>query len=226
MRLADCQIEKLLPLFMREEADNIALARALDPVVRDFGNKIKWCSDFENIDHLPEPFLDALASELGIDWYKRTADIDVKRELVRNSDLVHRTLGTKYAVEQVVADYYGDAKVVEWWEYDGEPGHFKISVSEDKAKIVFPEELYLLISKVKKASAILDGVDFNWTNYQKIYGVVASTQVFRQPEIIVTASDDDLSWLSPLTFRVGIGQHYTEISPSIITKEDNDGTDI
>lgn len=220
MRLTECEFEKLLPLFMREEADNIALARAIDPIIREIGEKIALCSDFENIDLLPEDFVDALASELSIDWYKKNADISVKRELVKNSDAVHRTLGTKAAVEQVVSDYYGSAKVQEWFEYGGEPGHFRIVVNEEQSKIVFPEELHLLISKVKKASAVLDEIDFHWNNYETMYAAVAETHTAKWPDIFISAAKEDLDWAGPLTIRVGVAQTQTLQYPDIMMQKE------
>ncbi len=128
MKLKDCQIEKLLPLFMRKEKDDLAIARNLDPVIRMFGEKVEICSDWGYIDVLPEEFIDALAWELDVDWYNPKADrpLSVKRELVKNADEVHRHLGTKAAVESVATDIFGSGHVEEWFEFGGTPGTFKL----------------------------------------------------------------------------------------------------
>ena len=39
MRLNDCQTERLLPQFMQEQADNVAIARTLDPVIKYIDRK-------------------------------------------------------------------------------------------------------------------------------------------------------------------------------------------
>lgn len=187
MRLTDCEIEKLLPLFMRAELDNIAIAKTLDEVIRYIGENITLCSDWGVIDFLPEDFLDALAWELDIEWYDKSADIDVKRSLIKSSDKVHAHNGTKAAVLKVVEDYYGGGIIEEWFEYGGDPGHFKISVTSEDMHITVPEEFIALVNKIKRKSAILDGMDFTWTNYQKIYAGCAEYKSYHNADLICHA---------------------------------------
>lgn len=186
MKIQDCEFKRLLPMFMKEEADNVALAEAIDPIIRKIGELLPLCSDWENTDQLPEEFLDALAKELDIDWYKPSGTIEAKRNLVQNSDLVHMHLGTKAAVEMVVKDYYGGAEIKEWFEYSGEPGHFKIQVNDETSEIIYPEQLAALVKKVKKASAVLDDVDFVWTAYETIYAGVAVAITYHMPDLIIS----------------------------------------
>ena len=128
MRLKDCEMEKLLPLFMQGEMDDVAICRTLDPLIREIAEKVVLCSDWGVIDELPEDFIDALAWELDIDWFAPKSDrtLDVKRELVKNADEVHKHLGTKAAVESVARDIFGNGTVEEWFEYNGTPGTFKL----------------------------------------------------------------------------------------------------
>lgn len=189
MKLQDCEFKRLLPMFMREEADNVALAEAIDPIIQKIGELLPLCSDWENTDKLPEDFLDALAKELDIDWYKPSGSLEAKRNLVQNSDLVHMHIGTKAAVEMVVKDYYGGAEVLEWFEYGGEPGHFKVSVDDETSEIIFPDELAALVKKVKKATAILDDVDFVWSAYGTIYAGAVQAQTWHLPDAKVIADE-------------------------------------
>lgn len=128
MKITDCEFEKLLPLFMRNQPDDLAMARALDPVIRNIGEKIKLCSDWGVIDDLPEEFVDALAWELDVDWYAPKTDktLDVKKELVKNADKVHKILGTKAAVESVAKDIFGNGTVEEWFQTGDAPGYFRV----------------------------------------------------------------------------------------------------
>ena len=137
------------------------------------------------IDNLPEHILDELAKELNLNWYKADCSLSVKRAIVKSSDTVYMTLGTPEAVRQVAADFYGDAKVEEWYDYDGEPGHFRISVLEQGGSLTTPDILYTLVDKVKRAGAIMDGVDFSWENYLTVYCGVAINSVSKGSDIIV-----------------------------------------
>jgi phage tail P2-like protein len=158
VKLSDIEFIKLLPQFMRNDAAVQGLAAGIDSIIPQLAADLEKLSTWDRIDDLSEAELDELAWELNILWYDTSAPIDVKRNLVRGSDAVYKKLGTKWAVENVINTYFGDGYIEEWFEYGGDPGHFRIystnpTVNESK----FAEFLSLL-NKVKRASAKLDGV--------------------------------------------------------------------
>ena len=65
-------------------------------------------STWDHIDELTEAELDAWLGELNILWYDTGASLDTKRALVKDSDLVYKRLGTKWAVENVINSYFGE----------------------------------------------------------------------------------------------------------------------
>jgi phage tail P2-like protein len=158
VKLSDIEFIKLLPQFMRNDAAVQGLAAGIDSIIPQLAADLEKLSTWDRIDDLSEAELDELAWELNILWYDTSAPIDVKRNLVQGSDAVYKKLGTKWAVENVINTYFGDGYIEEWFEYGGDPGHFRIystnpTVNESK----FAEFLSLL-NKVKRASAKLDGV--------------------------------------------------------------------
>lgn len=170
MRLSDCEFKKLLPLFMRKEPDDAAIAGQLDPVIREFGVKAKWVSDWGYIDFLPEEWVDALAWELDIDWYAPKSDksLDVRRELVKNADMVNAHLGTKAAVESVSDDIFGESEVLEWFDYSGSPGHFKIITHATLTPELF-DKFKATIEGVKNARSHLDAIEIERNQEQTLY---------------------------------------------------------
>ena len=158
MKLSSLEFIRLLPMFMRDDGAVKGLATGIDQIVPGLASAINRLSTWDSIDELTEAELDELAWELNILWYDTNAPIDTKRDLVKNSDLVYQHLGTKWAVENVINSYFGDGYIEEWFEYDGEPGHFRIlsnnpSLEDEK----FAEFLHIL-ERVKRATAKLDGV--------------------------------------------------------------------
>ena len=139
MQLTDVDLLALQTKFMQQDSTVQGMCAALTPQLRDLAAEVKNCLILTRIDELQEEILDELAYERHIEWYDATASIEVKRSLIKNSDMVHAYLGTPYAVEQVVRDYFGLATVKEWFEYGGEPFCFKVivanqSVSGEQAK--------------------------------------------------------------------------------------------
>ena len=126
MRLNETEMVKLLPAWMQEDGGDNGLATGCDIISRDAYARLKLLSRWDKIDQLSEAELDEMAWELNIQWYDSTAPIAAKRAVIRNSDRVYAKLGTPYAVEQIVADYFGTGEVREWYQYGGKPYHFKV----------------------------------------------------------------------------------------------------
>ena len=81
-----------------------------------------------NIDGLNETVLDILARDFKVDWYDPNYSLEEKRRTVKSSWRVHKTLGTKAAVETAIRAIYPLTTVEEWFEYNGEPYHFRLNI--------------------------------------------------------------------------------------------------
>lgn len=158
MKLSDIEFIKLLPQFMRDDTAVRGLANAIDEIVPDIAASIRKLSTWDHIDELTHAELDELAWELNILWYDTTASIETKRALIKESDKVYAHLGTKWAVENVIKTYFGDGKIEEWFEYDGEPGHFQVLSSNPTINNERLTEFINLLNKIKRASAKLDSI--------------------------------------------------------------------
>lgn len=114
------------------------------------------------IDSLNEQLIDYLAVQMHVDEYDDTENLDVKRQRVKRSFLLHRLKGTKYAVQKAVSTVYQSAKVEEWPEYSGEPYHFRvtgITAPMNETKTI--NKLVRLINAYKNTRSWLDYVQFN-----------------------------------------------------------------
>ncbi|MCU7378116.1 phage tail protein I [Clostridiales Family XIII bacterium ASD5510] len=173
MRLSEIEFVKLLPKFMQDDPANIGIAKGIDIVIKIFdgfsGNLATWAA----IERMSDAELNELAWELNIAWYEPSASTAVKREIIKNSDRVQQKLGTKWAVENVIETYFGDGNVLEWFEYEGTPGHFKINSSNPSVTNENLTKFLRILSKVKRGSAQLDGIFINMLSQQDIRTGVA-----------------------------------------------------
>lgn len=113
------------------------------------------------IDTLGENLIDCLAVQLHVDEYDDTATLSVKRQQVKESLLLHRLKGTKYAVQKAVSTVYQSAKVEEWPAYSGEPYHFRISgitASIEDGAVV--NKLVQIVNAYKNTRSWLDDIEF------------------------------------------------------------------
>ena len=158
MKLSDINFIKLIPQFMQDDDAVRGLAAAIDNIVPGLAVSISKLSTWDHIDELTDAELDELALELNIPWYETSASLAIKREVVKNSDKVYKHIGTKWAVENIIKTYFGDGYIMEWFEYDGEPGHFRVYSSNPSLNNERLAEFLALLNKTKRASAKLDGI--------------------------------------------------------------------
>lgn len=173
MKLSTLEFVRLLPRFMREDLAVQGLSMGIDQIVPDLDSSIKLLTTWDHIDELSEAELDDLAWELNILWYDKSAPIDTKRELVKDSDKVYKHLGTKWAVENVISAYFGEGYVQEWFEYNGDPGYFRIYSTNPSLTDEALTEFMNILNKVKRHSSKLEGIYITLTGRMPLSAGVA-----------------------------------------------------
>ena len=180
MKLSTLEFIRLLPVFMREDGAVQSLSSGIDKLVPGLAANIERLTTWDKIDELTENELDELAWELNILWYDKGAGIDAKREVVKNSDEVYKCLGTKWAVENVITSYFGEGFIREWFEYEGEPGHFRVYSTNPTLTNEKLLEFMNLLNKVKRASSHLDGIFITLTGEMKLAAGMAVHEAGRE----------------------------------------------
>lgn len=119
-------------------------------------------SFYAHIDRLDEPMLDALAFDFKVDWWDETYTLDEKRRTLKDSWRVHRMLGTKAAVETAIRAIYPETEAREWFEYGGEPFHFRlyIDLSDVMGDETRPWHVMDRVNFYKSLRSHLDDIQF------------------------------------------------------------------
>ena len=164
---------RMLPEPMKRDDGTAAMARVAAEELERRGIESGLPRLWGRFDDMAGDLLDILAEDLGLTWYDSDAPAAVKRELLKNSGQVFRRLGTKWAVEHVIGTYFGEGFVREWFEYDGEPGHFRVYSPNPSVNQERLEEFLSLLERVKRTSAKLDGIFISLTGQTPIYAGVA-----------------------------------------------------
>lgn len=139
-------LRDLLPSSIRNDADMAAMADSANPLLREIGELIPFIELYNNIDLLPEPILRMLAWEnnvFGIEW-RLAQTIEEKRALVKDSFILNKRRGTRWAIERVFELLSLEANIVEWWEDGGDPFTFRIRVLEVGGRGISYDEIALL----------------------------------------------------------------------------------
>lgn len=148
----------LLPPNLRSDPSIAAAARAIDEKLRGATDEILKLCYYVRLDELTPEETDELAWQWHVDFYDPSLPVEKRRELVKRSLGWHKRKGTPSAVEEIVSAAFDSATVFEWFEYAGEPFHFKVQTRD-----IITEEKYnqvvRAINSVKRASAVLDDIE-------------------------------------------------------------------
>lgn len=176
----------LLPDNLKNNEDIIAFAKIIDNEISEIDKQLDNLLVYKQLmnDKLPEHLVDKLATMFHLlpnESYRFADTVQKKRNLVKNSLQLHRTKGTKYSVERVLALLGFNGIVKEWFEDDystkgkGKPYHFKIySETFDGMDPQIIGLLKEMISEFKNVRSHLDILEFNTVARGDVYYSVAS----------------------------------------------------
>lgn len=206
MKLTDLVLLSLQTAFMQKDLTTQGFCAGLQGELRKAAFDTYKLLMYSNIDSLPDndfghSLIDELAWQFHCDYYDKTADIKTKRNLVKQSIKIHRTKGTPQAVTDLLQTAFpSDAILLEWFDYGGEPYHFKIITSEFEG---YDEEKFLkALNSVKNARSYLDGVDiFKTVLHYAVNNIKVNAEYTYAPSQIVAPSE-------PLILAFGTEDNY------------------
>ena len=126
--------------------------------------------------HVPEPLLDILAYDFKVDWWDADYTVEEKRRVLKDSWRIHRMLGTKGAVEQAISAIYPETTIEEWFEYNGDPYHFriKLDVTSDSVNPAKHQRVVDRIEYYKNVRSVLDDIEYAAGDTAPAYACVSS----------------------------------------------------
>ena len=152
----------VFPEALASDKRMVALATAAASALEMREREISELAIYTRIDELPEDLLDILAKDFKVDWWDGDYTLEEKRATLKDSWHVHRTMGTKAAVLKAISAIYPETKILEWWEYDGQPYHFRILIDSTFER-VDPAKHQRVMEKVdfyKPLRAVLDETEY------------------------------------------------------------------
>jgi phage tail P2-like protein len=100
--------------------------------------------------------------------------VEEQRQYVRNAFEIRRYAGTPYSMKKTFESFNIDASLEEWFDYEGEPYHFKVSLSmrDKEITLSLANKLRGRINETKNIRSVLDELILSYMQSQKV--VVAS----------------------------------------------------
>ena len=158
MTLYDLDLLALQPAFLRTDPPTMAICNALQPVFELMRDRLVLLQIYTNIDGLSEDVLDQIAIGWTVSWYPATGTLAEKREVIKSALQVFMYRGTAWAVKEAVRAAFGEATVMEWFEYGAAESLFKILVSDETATSTRAVEFLRTLDRSKNLSSHLDEI--------------------------------------------------------------------
>ncbi len=175
MTLDQITLLDLMPGFMQQDPSTQALCYALEPAFQALADDTLACLIYARIDELPEPVVDEVAWGFNVDFYEGLT-LDQKRAVVKKAMLLEARKGTPAAVEDLIKIVFGDAWIEEWYQYGGEPYHFRVMTSNQAVTGADAERFTVALESVKNLRSVLEAVIVTLTaQLQQYRGCVLHT---------------------------------------------------
>lgn len=207
----DVKLIDITPSSIADDAQIKALAEAFDDTVCNHVD-LSVLQVLTNIEGLHGDILDLIAWQLHVDGYDETDSDEIKRNMILSSIEVHRHKGTPWAVARATASVFKSAQISEWFEYDGEPFHFKVEgITERLTDSAVIDRIVSLINDSKNTRSRLDCVEFiNEINSAEYY--VGWVEI--DDDIFV---DSDLSTIQTFTLNEQVSAYVEDFGAMTIT---------
>lgn len=181
IKLSGSRFTDIMPENLASQVETKAFAYAVGRQIEKLCAYSDAARTYAAIATMPEWLLDYMAVELRTPSYDENYSLKTKRELIQGSLLFYMQMGTPAAVNRIIETIFETGYIEEWYEYDGDPHHFRAYVGDGGE--VGPgelEEFRRVLSSVKRLSSWLDDI------------------------ITITAMDPDM-----VTFTGTMGKGYT-----------------
>lgn len=202
-KLFDCLVADLLNNGGKYNPEVRAVSYAILQEKRRIMVQAEQTRTMAMIDMAPEIILDVLAVELRTPAYSEDFPIETKRTLIRGTLTFYKRLGTPEAVNWVIQAIFGNGSIEEWFDYDGDPHHFRVSVNNDGTFTSMDSlgDFLRLVSSVKRLSSWLDTITVETdlgTAAVRIGGLMATVTRLAVPELTDTFSFETTARLGGL----------------------------
>ena len=159
IKLSGSRFTDIMPDNLASQAETRAFAYAVGRQIEKLCAYSDAARTYAAIATMPEWLLDYMAVELRTPSYDENYSLKTKRALIQGSLLFYTQMGTPAAVNRIIETIFETGYIEEWYEYDGNPHHFRAYVGDGGE--VGPgelEEFRRVLSSVKRLSSWLDDI--------------------------------------------------------------------
>lgn len=157
---------------------NECFSYALDRQMKRLHKLAKQLTVWSDLDNVDAKYYDYIALCIKAPYYKSEYTDDVKLMLIKSAIEMHRYAGTQRAIDKLLESVFEKAYFQPWYEYGGEPYHFRPKVFDVLTEDGINEFVDIL-QKVKAARSIMDAISIGRDACGTLYVGAATHAVYK-----------------------------------------------
>ena len=144
------------------------------------------------VENVSDKLLPVLAKEnhiVGVEGWNLAQNRQQKEALIINSIMLHAQKGSKLSIVNALKQLNIEAKLQEYWEYQGKIGHFQfelINIFERSFTFELAKQITEVIKAYKPARAVLDKLNYFICNKGYLY---ASSRVKTLENVVIKTKE-------------------------------------
>lgn len=169
MKINGVELENFVPAFLREDRNFQGLMYALQEELKAVHEQNDLIKLYVNLENLTDEILDELAWQFNIPEYDKQYSLDIKRSIIKDCLSIHHRRGTVSAVQEVAEKIFGNAEVTEWFEYGGEPFHFRVTTTNISSDDEMIRRFRKAVTDTQNIRSFLEEVTVEAMNNLQVY---------------------------------------------------------
>lgn len=157
-------LRALLPAPLRNDEEIAIVADIISADIQKINDIVKLINLKATLSQQTDAVLDELGYEKHIEGYSAALSRSVRESLIHRAIQLHRYKGTPASMQSALDSLGYGMTIKEWFEYDGEPYHFKIELDLFGQEISDAEYALIdvFIEQYKNVRSKLDGITINF----------------------------------------------------------------
>ncbi len=135
-----------------------AFSRAFAKEMKKLYEIVKKLQLWTDLDNADPKYYDHMAAALQAPYYRSDLSDAQKLTLIKKAIETHAYAGSAKAVEEFIATIFDDVSLIPWYEYEGEPYHFKVRAAGARSEDI-DKEFNDMLRKVKAARSVMDTIE-------------------------------------------------------------------
>ena len=154
------------PNFQTDEVD--AFCYAIDKQLQRLSRLARKLNVWSDLDHADPKHYDMMALTIDAPYYRSDLDDLQKLTVLKRSAELHKYAGTVKGVEGLITSIFDESSFIPWYEYNGDPYHFKIQTNAQRTPEL--DRMFLnMLYGIKAARSQLDALELIRTLKQDDY---------------------------------------------------------